>query len=119
MLVLYGIPNCDTVKKARNWLNAAEIGHHFHDFRTAGLELAMVQRWAAALGWEPLLNRAGTTFRELPEAERAAIDAGRAMALMVEQPTLVKRPVLEGMVGGKPVLLVGFKPAHWASVLDL
>ena len=108
-LVMYGIRNCDTVKKARAWLDAAGVAYEFHDFKAKGAEAAAVSRWVAALGWEVVLNRAGTTFRGLPEAERTGLDAGRAVALMVAQPAMVKRPVIEGVHAGQPILMVGFK----------
>ncbi len=118
MLTLHGIPNCDTVKKARAWLAAQGIAAQFHDFRKDGVPDALAD-WVAALGWEMLLNRAGTTFRTLPEAERADLDAARAQALMRSAPAMIKRPVLTGTApDGRPILLVGFKPVEWASMLD-
>lgn len=118
MLTLYGIPNCDTVKKARGWLAGANIPADFHDYRKDGVPDALAD-WVAALGWEVLLNRAGTTFRALPDADKASLDAPRAMALMRAQPAMIKRPVLVGTdVGGKAVLLVGFKSDRWADVLN-
>jgi arsenate reductase len=114
-LVLHGIKNCDTVKKARVWLTEAGVVHEFHDFKTQGADAALVGGWVAALGWETVLNRAGTTFRALPDADKAGLDAARATALMVAQPSMIKRPVLTGTHGGKPVLLVGFKPDAYAA----
>jgi arsenate reductase (glutaredoxin) len=113
MITLYGIPNCDTVKKARKWLDAAGIAHRFHDVRKDGLDAARLDGWMAALGWEALLNRAGTTFRKLPDADKADLDAAKAAALMLAEPAMIKRPVVE-YDGG---LLVGFKEPEWAARL--
>ncbi len=93
-ITLYGIPNCDTVKKARKWLEANGVEFRFHDFRKEGLKPADVQPWLDALGWETVLNRKGTTWRNLPEATRNAVNAQSVLPLLVEQPTLIKRPVL-------------------------
>ena len=101
---LYGIPNCDTVKKARNWLVAHDVAHDFHDYKKAGIDPAALQRWAGEVGWERLLNRAGTTFRKLPDADKQGIDQAKAIALMVANPSMIKRPVVEGA----GPLLVGF-----------
>lgn len=113
MIALYGIPNCDTVKKARTWLDANGIAYAFHDYKKEGADPARLAKWAQAVGWEPLLNRAGTTFRKLDEADKADIDAAKALALMAAHPSLIKRPVVEYRGG----LLVGFKPDHWANAL--
>ena len=113
MLTVYGIPNCDTVKKARSWLEAHGIAHAFHDYKKAGADPARLAAWIAAAGLDTVLNRAGTTFRKLPEAERANLDVPRAVALMVANPSCIKRPVVEHPGG----LLVGFKPDQWASAL--
>lgn len=113
MIALYGIPNCDTVKKARTWLDANGIAYSFHDYKKEGADRARLAKWADAVGWEPLLNRAGTTFRKLPEADKGDIDAAKALALMAAQPSLIKRPVVEYRGG----LLVGFKPDIWAAAL--
>lgn len=94
-LVLYGIANCDTVRRARRELTAAGLEHRFHDFRKDGLEAASLDRWLARVGWEALLNRRGTTWRKLPPETRDAIDANRARSLLLEQPTLIRRPVIE------------------------
>jgi len=110
---LYGIANCDTVKKARTWLDANGIAYAFHDYKKEGADPARLAKWAEAVGWEPLLNRAGTTFRKLDEADRADIDAAKALVLMAAQPSLIKRPVGEYRGG----LLVGFKPDLWAAAL--
>lgn len=112
-LTLYGIPNCDTVKKARAWLAAAGIPHDFHDYKKAGAEAARLAHWCEVLGWEAVLNRSGTTFRALPESEKAGLDASRAVALMLAQPSMIRRPILEG----QGVLLAGFKPEAWAATL--
>ncbi|WP_269532687.1 ArsC family reductase [Chitinimonas sp. BJYL2] len=109
---LYGIPNCDTVKKARTWLDAQQIPYTFHDYKKQGVDTAQLQSWIQALGWEVLVNRQGTTWRKLDAATQAAIvDAGSAISLMVAQPSVIKRPVLVG--GSKP--LVGFKPELYAA----
>jgi arsenate reductase (glutaredoxin) len=105
-ITLYGIPNCDTVKKARAYLDGRGIAYHFHDYKKAGVEAADLKRWAAQVGWEKLLNKAGTTFKKLPESDKADIDEAKAVALMLANPPMIKRPVVEG---GK-TLLVGFKP---------
>ncbi|MCX8134598.1 MAG: ArsC family reductase [Roseococcus sp.] len=112
MITLYGIPHCDTVKKARAWLAARGVAHAFHDLRRDGLDEARLRGWARELGWEALLNRAGTTFRKLPEAERAGLDEARALALMLAQPALIKRPVLD--LGARRVL--GFRPDLYAAL---
>jgi arsenate reductase len=106
MTTLYGIPNCDTVKKARTWLDAAGVAYTFHDYKKAGIDEATLRGWTARLGWETVLNRAGTTFRKLPEADRAGLDEDKAVALMLANPSMIKRPVI---VQGE-VLLAGFKP---------
>lgn len=103
---IYGIRNCDTMKKARAWLDGHGVDYAFHDYKTAGIDAATLEGWAAQAGWDKLLNRAGTTFRKLPESERAGIDAGKAMALMLAQPSMIKRPVL--VQDGR--ILIGFKP---------
>lgn len=110
---LYGIPNCDTVKKARVWLDAQGATYTFHDYKKEGADPARLARWAEAAGWEKLLNRAGTTFRKLPDADKAGLGHDRAIALMVAQPSMIKRPVVE-FPGG---LLVGFKPDEWSAAL--
>lgn len=110
MTTVYGIPNCDTVKKARAWLQARGIAHEFHDFKKAGVPTERLARWAAELGWDTLLNRQGTTWRRLdPAAQARAADSGGALALMCEQPSLIKRPVVEWP--GRTS--VGFKPEDW------
>jgi arsenate reductase len=110
-ITIYGIKNCDTMKKARAWLDAHGVAYAFHDYKTEGIEKAALERWAKEVGWETLLNRAGTTFRKLPERERENVTEKKAIALRVEQPSMIKRPVLD--VGGK--LMVGFKPEAYAK----
>ena len=113
-LTLYGIPNCDTVKKARRWLDAQALSHEFHDYKKAGIDAATLRRWSKQLGgYEPLLNTRGTTWRKLDEAARSDIDTVKAIALMQQHPSLIKRPVLEA---GKQ-LLVGFDEAAWQTLL--
>lgn len=105
-LTLYGIKNCDTVKKARAWLEAHKVAYDFHDYKTAGIDKARLQKWVDEAGWEVLLNRAGTTFRKLSDADKANLTQAKAVKLMLDQPSMIKRPVVEG--AGK--LIVGFKP---------
>ncbi|MBS0480100.1 MAG: ArsC family reductase [Proteobacteria bacterium] len=113
MLVFYGIRNCDTVKKARAWLDAKGAAYEFHDYKKAGIDEKSLRRWVAALGWETVLNRAGTTFRKLSDADRAELDADKAIVLMLAHPSMIRRPILEG--GG--VLLAGFKREVWETAL--
>jgi arsenate reductase len=108
---MYGIPNCDTIKKARTWLEARDIPFAFHDYKKAGIDRATLETWVAELGWEAVLNRAGTTFRKLPDADRADLDPARAVALMLAQPSMIKRPVLD--LGDRRIL--GFKPDVYAA----
>ncbi|MBT6284909.1 MAG: ArsC family reductase [Rhodospirillaceae bacterium] len=108
MLTVYGIKNCDTCRKALKWLSAEGIDHTFHDFRVDGLDAANVTRWAAAAGWEKLLNRRGTTWRNLPESDKDGVDAASAEVLMARNPTLIKRPVFDD--GSQ--ILVGFTAAE-------
>jgi arsenate reductase len=112
MPTLHGIKNCDTIKKARAWLEAHSIAYDFHDYRTAGIERRTLESWVTAVGWEPLLNRSGTTFRKLADADKKDLTEARALALMLAQPTLIKRPVLvvEAQV------TVGFKPDQYAAL---
>jgi len=110
---IYGIKNCDTMKKARNWLETAGIDHTFHDYKTSGIDAAHLNAWCDAAGWETVLNRAGTTFKKLPDADKADIDRSKAIALMTAQPSMIKRPVLD--LGDRR--LVGFKPETYASAL--
>ena len=110
-VTVFGIANCDTVKKARHWLDAAGVAYVFHDYKKAGIGAVTLSRWADSVGWEPLLNRAGTTFRKLGDADKANIDRAKAIVLMVANPSMIKRPVVEGA----GPLLVGFKPDDWAQ----
>ena len=110
---IYGIRNCDTMKKARAYLDGRGVTYAFHDYKVAGIDRATLQGWAAKVGWETLLNRSGTTFRKLPEADKADLDATRAIALMLAHPSCIKRPVVER----GDTLLVGFKPDAWAAAL--
>lgn len=112
MVTLHGIPNCDTVKKARVWLADHHVAHDLHDFRKDGLNPALLDSWIDGLGWEPLLNRAGTTFRKLPEQDRTNLDRARATALMLAQPAMIKRPVLVHDGGVE----VGFTPERYAAL---
>lgn len=107
---LYGIPNCDTVKKARRWLDARGVAYRFHDWRKDGVDTTLLAALEQAVGWERLLNRAGTTFRALPDADKANLDAAKALALMTAHPAMIRRPVL---VDGAQAPLVGFKEAEW------
>ena len=109
---IYGIKNCDTMKKARAWLEGHKVAYEFHDYKSAGIERGVLEGWARKVGWEVLLNRAGTTFRKLTDADKQGLTEKKALALMLAQPSMIKRPVLE--VGGR--LLVGFKPAEYAKV---
>jgi Spx/MgsR family transcriptional regulator len=103
---LYGIKNCDTMKKARDWLDKNGVAYEFHDYKVSGIDAERLTRWMKGAGWEAVLNRSGTTFRKLPEVQKSNLDEKRAMKLMLSQPSMIKRPVLE--LGEK--LLVGFKP---------
>jgi arsenate reductase len=113
-ITIYGIKNCDTMKKARAWLDSRGVEYVFHDYKTAGIDRKRLEGWAKKVGWETLLNRAGTTFRKLPEVDKEGIDAAKAIALMLDQPSMIKRPVLD-LGGGK--LLVGFKPEIYADAI--
>lgn len=113
MITMYGIPNCDTVKKARTWLDQNGVAYVFHDYKKAGIDQARLETWVEDLGWETVLNRAGTTFRALPEADRAGLDANKAVALMLAQPSMIKRPMLD--LGGRRI--AGFKPEVYAAAL--
>ncbi len=113
MITLYGISNCDTMRKARRWLDEQGLEYHFHDYRKAGVPEAGLRQWVERLGWEALLNRRGMTWRKLPEERRRQMDETGALKLMAEQPAIIKRPVLER----ENTLLVGFEPQHWLEVL--
>jgi arsenate reductase len=108
---MYGIKNCDTIKKARNWLDKHGVNYAFHDYKAAGIDKARLERWCKDAGWETLLNRAGTTFRKLPDADKTDLNERKAIALMLAQPSMIKRPVLD--LGGR--VLVGFKPEVYAK----
>jgi arsenate reductase len=109
---LYGIPNCDTMKKARTWLESHGIEYRFHDYKKTGIDRDTLAAWAQVVGWETLLNRTGTTFRKLPDSAKQDLDERRALKLMLEQPSMIKRPVLES---GKK-LLVGFSPEKYLAL---
>jgi Spx/MgsR family transcriptional regulator len=108
---IYGIKNCDTMKKARAWLDKAGVDYAFHDYKTAGIERDQLEKWAKKAGWETLLNKAGTTFKKLPDKDKEGLTEAKAIKLMLAQPSMIKRPVLE--LGGK--LVVGFKPESYAA----
>ncbi len=112
-ITLYGIPNCDTVKKARTWLESRAVPYAFHDYKKAGTDAGKLVEWCDAAGWDKVLNRAGTTFRKLPDADKADLDQTKAIAVMLANPSCIKRPILEHPGG----LLVGFKEADWAAAL--
>jgi arsenate reductase len=110
-VTLHGIKACDTMKKARTWLDGQGITYAFHDYKAVGIDAATLKTWSGKVGWDVLLNRAGTTFRSLPDAHKRDIDEDKAIALMVAQPSMIKRPVLD--IDGK--LLVGFRPEAYAA----
>jgi arsenate reductase len=111
-MTMYGISNCDTIKKARTWLEAHKVEYTFHDYKKAGIDKAMLEDWVKQAGWEILLNRAGTTFKKLPETDKANLTEKKAIALMLAQPSMIKRPVLEK----KNKITVGFKPEEYAKL---
>jgi arsenate reductase len=113
-VTIHGIKNCDTMKKARAWLDEKGVAYDFHDYKTAGIERSQLEKWVGKVGWESLLNRAGTTFRKLPDKDKEGLTEKRAIALMIAQPSMIKRPVLDA--GGK--LLVGFKPEEYQALLS-
>ena len=113
-ITLYGIKNCDTMKKARAFLDKRGVAYAFHDYKVAGIEKTKLEGWARQVGWETLLNRAGTTFRKLPDKDKEGLTEKKAIALMLAQPSIIKRPVLEF---GPGKLLVGFKPELYAEDL--
>jgi arsenate reductase len=114
-ITIYGIKNCDTMKKARAWLDKHGVDYAFHDYKTAGIARAKLESWAKKAGWETLLNRAGITFRKLPDKDKANVTEKKAIALMLKQPSMIKRPVLE-LSGGK--LLVGFAAEQYSKALQ-
>ncbi len=113
MTTIYGIKNCDTMKKARAWLDGHGVAYAFHDYKVSGIDRVRLGAWAAKFGWETLINRAGTTFRKLSDKDKADLSEERAIALMLAQPSMIKRPVLEA--SGR--LLVGFKPAKYEAIV--
>jgi arsenate reductase (glutaredoxin) len=112
MTIIYGIKNCDTMKKARTWLDGHKVDYQFHDYKAQGIDRAVLEGWDKKVGWEILLNRAGTTFKKLPDADKDAITEKKAIALMLAQPSMIKRPVLEA----KGKLTVGFKPEEYGKL---
>ena len=112
-VTIYGIKNCDTMKKARAWLDRKGVAYDFHDYKATGIDRGRLEQWAGKVGWEMLLNRAGTTFRKLPEKDKSALGETKAIALMLAEPSMIKRPVLD--VGGK--LIVGFNPETYESAV--
>lgn len=115
MVTIYGIPNCDTMKKARVWLDQNGVAHRFHDYRKDGVDRVRLEGWVAEHGWETILNRSGTTFRALPDAARADLNAAKAVELMLAQPGMIKRPVLD--LGDRRI--VGFKPAVYEAAFGV
>ena len=115
MPTIYGIKNCDTIKKARAFLDQRGVAYAFHDYKTAGVERGKLEGWAKKVGWETLLNKAGSTFRRLPDKDKEELTEAKAIKLMLAQPSMIKRPVLE-LAGGK--LLVGFKPENYLKTLN-
>ncbi|MDB5522480.1 MAG: arsenate reductase [Rhizobium sp.] len=114
-VTLYGIKNCDTMKKAFTWLKDHEVAYAFHDYRAEGIDQALVTAWSEKLGWEKVLNKASTTFKELPEADKADIDEAKAIQLMVQHPTMIKRPVLVT----DDAVMTGFKPDVYGEIFKL
>jgi arsenate reductase len=112
MTTIYGIPNCDTMKKARTWLDSHKHTYQFHDYKKAGVDKAVLEGWAKKVGWEVLLNRAGTTFKKLPDADKDGLTEKKAIALMLTQPSMIKRPVLEA----KGKITVGFRPETYKAL---
>ena len=110
---IYGIKNCDTMKKARAWLDQHGVAYDFHDYKTAGIERDRLERWSKKVGWETLLNRAGTTFRKLPDSDKEGLNERKALALMLAQPSMIRRPLLD--LGDRR--LVGFNADAWAAAL--
>ena len=118
-VTIYGIKNCDTMKKARTWLDARGIAYRFHDYKAEGIDEASLARWVGALGWETVLNRAGTTFRKLPDADKENLTREKAITLMLEQPSMIKRPVLEagGTSDGAPGARPHFGDGYYAAFI--
>src|ERR1700681_1015884 len=113
-ITIYGIKNCDAMEKPRAWLEKHIVDYSFHDYKPTGIERERLEQWCKTLGWEMLLTRAGTTFRKLPDKDKAGVDAKKAVALMLAQPSMIKRPVLD-LGGGK--LLVGFSPEQYSAAV--
>lgn len=109
---IYGIKNCDTMKKARAWLDKKGVTYGFHDYKASGIDRSRLEAWAAQLGWEALINRSGTTFRKLSDKDKEGLDESKAIALMLAQPSMIRRPVLDA--DGK--LIVGFKPDQYQQI---
>src|ERR1700733_12662836 len=114
MATIYGIKHCDTMKRARAWLEAHKVAHTFHDYKASGIDQAMLEGWVKKAGWEILLNRAGTTFKKLPEADKDGITEKKAIALMLAQPSMIKRPLLDA----KGKLTIGFTPDDYKKLFD-
>ena len=112
-ITIYGIKNCDTMKKARAWLDKQGVAYAFHDYKSKGIERGKLEGWTKKAGWERLLNRAGTTFRKLDDAAKEGLTEAKAIALMLEQPSMIKRPILDA----RGNLIVGFKPEIYAAAL--
>ncbi|HJR57188.1 MAG TPA: ArsC family reductase [Rhizomicrobium sp.] len=112
MTTMYGIKNCDTIKKARTWLDSQGVTYGFHDYKAEGIGKPVLEAWVKKLGWDVLLNKAGTTFKKLPDADKANLTESKAIALMLAQPSMIKRPVLEA----KGKLTVGFKPDEYKKL---
>ena len=117
MVTIYGIKNCDTMKKARAWLDARGVGYTFHDYAKSGVTKAQLQQWTREVGWDRLCNRAGTTFKKLPESDTRDLTEAKALDLMVAKPSMIKRPVLALDGGGRERILVGFSPDAYAEAL--
>ena len=116
-ITMYGIPNCDTVRKARGWLDGLGLDYRFHDYKKAGIEPSKLREWVDARGWEAILNRRGPTFRKLPESDRTGLDAEKAIGLMCANTSAIKRPVVEYEHEDGEGLLVGFDPQEWSTAL--
>jgi arsenate reductase len=116
-VTIYGIRNCDTMKKARAWLDARSVTYAFHDYAASGITRTQLEPWADQVGWEKLCNRAGTTFKKLPPEDTRDLTEGKALDLMVAKPSMIKRPVLVIADGGRERILVGFTPEAYAEAL--
>ena len=116
-ITVYGIPNCDTVKKARGWLDGLGLDYRFHDYKKSGVDQRKLREWVEARGWETILNRSGTTFRKLPDEERNGLDAETSIGVMSTHPSAIKRPIVEYDHEDGSGLLVGFDPQEWSTAL--